>query len=282
MSTSRSVLRISSELAAAGSSRSTRRSLASKAGSSSSASTGPTVYASLLLSRPPLITPTPTQLESTYYQYNASIQHALSNPPAQTNPFYFKSGSLPSRRFQQTQYQYLTETYGSELAGSAPDLGDVPAESPVTPFARDHWEKQDSKRGEKSLERLPDQEVFCIVKSSEGKWEVPRVRLENGENLDDAIARIRGVGGMMDGEKMDSWLVTRKPIGSVESGSETVRSALNISLLHVRVAATDFVDLLPALTYSGWRAKAWQGHTIFRLGMVDSSRGGREIEEPRG
>lgn len=229
MSTSRTVLRLGNQVAAS-SSKSARRYLASKAESTSETTTSssspevqPAVYASLLLSRPPLLTPAPTELESTYYNYTSSIQHALSNPPSQTNAFYFKAGSLPLRRFQTTQHEFLTKTYGEKLAGSALDIGDVPAESPVQAFERDHWVKADSKRGEKSLERHPDQEVFCVVKGGKsGKWEIPKVGLKQGESLDDAIGRIRGVGGMMDGEKMDSWLVTRKPIGSIKNGKETV------------------------------------------------------------
>lgn len=234
MSTSRTVVRLGNQVAAASSSKSARRYLATKAGSasestSSSSEVQPTVYASLLLSRPPLLTPNPTELESTYYNYTSSIQHALSNPPSQTNAFYFKAGSLPLRRFQTTQHEFLTKTYSKELAGSAPDIGDVPAETPVQAFDRDHWVKADSKRGEKSLERHPTEEVFCVVKGDKsGKWEIPKVSLKQGESLDDAIGRIRGIGGMMNGEKMDSWLVTRKPIGSIKSGQETVSRTLII------------------------------------------------------
>jgi hypothetical protein len=158
MSTSRTALRLSADVASTSRSvsRNSRRCLASKAGSATESTTSssdtPTIYASLLLSRPPLLTPTPTALESTYYNYTSSVQHALSNPPSQTNPFYFKAGSLPLRRFQKSQHEYLQSTYGKDLAGPAPEIGEVPAENSVTPFARDHWEQEDSKRGEKSLE----------------------------------------------------------------------------------------------------------------------------------
>jgi large subunit ribosomal protein L46 len=152
------------------------------------------------------------------------VQHALSNPPSQTNPFYFKAGSLPLRRFQQSQSEFLQQTYGKELAGPTPDIGDVPRENPVEALSRDHWEKEDSKRGEKSLERFPEEEVYCVVKGSDGKWEVPKVKVEAGESLDEAVGRIRGTGGMMEGQTMDSWLVTRKPIGSLKSDKEIVSS----------------------------------------------------------
>jgi large subunit ribosomal protein L46 len=228
MSTSRTALRLSADVASTSRSvsRNSRRCLASKAGSATESTTSssntPTIYASLLLSRPPLLTPTPTALESTYYNYTSSVQHALSNPPSQTNPFYFKAGSLPLRRFQKSQHEYLQSTYGKDLAGPAPEIGEVPAENSVTPFARDHWEQEDSKRGEKSLERQPELELYCLVQGKDGKWEVPKVQVEQGESLDDAVGRIRGVGGWMEGQSMDTWLVTRKPIGSLKSDKEIV------------------------------------------------------------
>lgn len=275
MSAPRSVLRLSCDVAAASGSRTVggRRSLASQAASTSKAKSStaspasgqPTVYASLLLSRPPLITPTQSQLESTYYNYTSSVQHALSNPPSQTNPFYFKPGSLPLRRFQQSQHQVLSETYGSELAGSAPDIGDVPAETPVQAFDRDHWVKQDAKRGDKSLERFPEQEVFCVVKDKSGKWEIPRVKLEQGESLDDAVGRIRGVQGWMEGRTMDSWLVTRKPIGSLKSGQDTVRGIHRASGQAVDVMA-DIIRHSSSAHTSSEESPRWDPARHTRLG----------------
>jgi large subunit ribosomal protein L46 len=251
MSTSRSAVRLGADVAS-----SSRRYLASQAGSTPASSTSqPTVYASLLLSRPPLLTPTPTDLESTYYNFTSSVQHAISNPPSQTNAFYFKAGSLPLRRFQQSQYESLKSTYGEKLAGAKPEIGDVPAENPVDFVSRDHWEKEDSKRGEKSLERFPEEEVYCVVKGKEGgKWEVPRVQVEVGESLDDAVGRIRGIGGWMEGQTMDSWLVTRKPIGSLKSDKEIVSTSCKVPLfawpeLTARPSSSDHILWLENPSY---------------------------------
>lgn len=186
-----------------------------------------TLFASLLLSRPPLLTPTPTQLESTYHKYTTSLQHAISNPASQTQNFYFKSGSLPLRRFQASNHAYELSTYGSKIAGKAPELGDIPAETPVVEIARDEWEKKDSARGEKSLERQPEGEVFLLVKGKDSKWGFPRTQVAQGESLEEAVGRIRGVRGQLGGEGMDSWLVTKKPIGSISSASDIV-SSLNV------------------------------------------------------
>ncbi|RSH92615.1 54S ribosomal protein L17 mitochondrial [Saitozyma podzolica] len=168
-------------------SRSARRH-ASSSSSSSSSSAGPQVTASLLLSRPPLLTPSAHPLESAYYAHSSSVRSALSNPaPTQ---FYFKPGSLPLRRFQRSQHQHELETFGPRLAGSAPDVGDVPGEAPVEEVARDHWVKEDSERGEKSLERWPEEEVYCLVKDGK-RWSFPSTTVEKGEGLDEATFFLR-------------------------------------------------------------------------------------------
>ena len=178
-------------------------------------STAPPLRASLLLSRQPLLTRTLTPLESTYYDHTLKLRHALSNPINQE--FYFRPGSLPHRRYQHSEWQYEKAVYGPVLAGKEPEVGDIPPERPVEEISRDHWEKLDSERGEKSLERFPEEEVFCLV-SDGAKWEFPSVEVKEGEALHEAVERITGTEGLMDGNTMDTWLVTRKPIGFTKEG----------------------------------------------------------------
>lgn len=88
---------------------------------------------------------------------------------------------------------------------------------------REEWVEKDSQRGEKSLERFPEQEVFCLVKDGSGKWSFPRTEVEKGEGLDQAVNRgLIGVEGRLGGQTMDAWLVTRKPIGVVDEGGAKV------------------------------------------------------------
>ncbi|WVW82195.1 hypothetical protein I302_104201 [Kwoniella bestiolae CBS 10118] len=190
--------------------------------STSSSSTPPPLKASLLLSRTPLLTPTPTELEQTYYAYSRALRHSLSTPlPTE---FYFKSGSLPLRRYLKAEHEYETETYGERLAGGKPEsIGDIPPETEYEVLPRNHWEQQDIKdgKGDKSLERYPEEEVYCLVQDKQKKWVFPSTGVERLQSLDEAVnERLIGPSGQLDGKGMDSWLVSRKPVGVVRDGEQ--------------------------------------------------------------
>lgn len=186
---------------------------------SASVAGAPVLSASLLLSRNPLLTPSLHPFEKAYYERNFKIRHALSNPVPKD--FYFKTGSLSLRRFQGSEHEMETQWYGEKLAGPAPKIGDVPPEPAHDDVPRDHWAKQDEARGEKSLERRPEEEVYLLVQSK-GKWGFPGQDMQQGEALDEAISRITGTEGSLDGKTMDTWLVTRKPIGVIRDGDKRV------------------------------------------------------------
>jgi large subunit ribosomal protein L46 len=182
--------------------------------------TPPPITASVLLSRHALLTPTPEPLAKAYYDYQTKLRHALSNPVP--TDFYFKSGSLALRRFLESEHAVEEKFYGAKVAGPKPELGDVQPEPPLEEKSRDHWEKADASRGERSLERFPEEEVFCLVQAK-GKWTFPSTSLQAGEGLDEAVTeRIIGVKGQLNGQGMDTWLVTRKPVGLVRNGEERV------------------------------------------------------------
>ncbi|WVR05807.1 hypothetical protein IAU60_002832 [Kwoniella sp. DSM 27419] len=188
---------------------------------STSSSSTPPLVASLLLSRAPLLTPTPTALEESYYAHSRAVSHALSSPlPLE---FYFKSGSLPLRRHLRSEHEYAESIYGPRLAGSEPDVGDIPPETEYQVLARDHWQNAEGEKakGEKSLERFPEEEVYCLVKGGEGKWTFPNTQVGRLEGLDEAITRgVTGVEGSLGGKGMDSWIVSRKPVGLVKDGEQ--------------------------------------------------------------
>jgi large subunit ribosomal protein L46 len=103
-----------------------------------------------------------------------------------------------------------------------PEVGEMPVEDKEVEVDRYKWEKEDAARGEKSLERVPEGEVFCLVER-DGKWELPGVRVKRGESLHDALERgVTGVEGAMKGEGLDTWLVTKKPIGMIKQGEQYV------------------------------------------------------------
>jgi hypothetical protein len=101
-------------------------------------------------------------------------------------------------------------------------VGDLPAELEVEVMERDHWVKADLERGERSLERMPEEELYCLVQR-EGRWEFPRTDVKKGEALDEAVKRgLVGVEGEMGGRGMNSWVVTKKPVGVVREGEDRV------------------------------------------------------------
>ena len=196
------------------------RRLATVSNPPSSSSVVPNVRVALLLSRPPLVLRKPHPLAKAYYEHSFALRHALSNPVATS--FYFKAGSLPLRRFQAAEHAYETATYGAIMAGSRPDVGDLPSETPLE--AAKDWAAEDAKRGEKSLERWPEEELFCLVQNADKSWSFPSTDVRIGEGLDEAVRRgLTGVDGQLGGQGMDSWLVTRKPIGVSKAGDQTVR-----------------------------------------------------------
>ena len=184
----------------------------------------PPLRASLLLSRPPLIQRTPHELETAYYIHSLRMRQALSNHIPES--FYFRSGSLPHRRYKIAAHAFDVAAFGPEIAGPAPNVGEIPEERPIEAMPRDKWWKEDGERGNKSLERYPEDEVFCLVqdKSGEKKWGFPEVVVREGETLHGALETgLTSVDGALGGQTMDTWIVTRKPIGVVRDGQERVR-----------------------------------------------------------
>lgn len=197
-----------------------RRGLATAATTPATAAPATQLTASLLLSRGPLLTPTLHPLAKAYYDRSFKLRHSMSNPTA-TN-FYFKPGSVALRRFQEAEHAREVEYYGTALAGKKPEVGEVQPEPAFEETPRDHWAKADEERGDHSLERYPEEEVFCLVQEK-GKWTFPSTTVKAGEGLDEAVdARIVGPNGSLDGKSVDTWLVTRKPIGVVRDGDKRV------------------------------------------------------------
>jgi len=159
-------------------------------------------------------------MEKAYFDHSLKLRHALSNPvPTQ---FYFKPGSLALRRFQLAEHEVERKYYGDAIAGKAPELGEVQPEPELVETARDHWAKADEVRGDRSLERNPEEELFCLVQHN-GKWTFPSTEVKSGEGLDEAVtARLTGVEGRLGGRTMDTWLVARKPVGVVRDGEKRV------------------------------------------------------------
>ena len=149
----------------------------------------------------------------------------MSNPVPED--FYYSKGSLNHRRYQNAAYERTFDTFGPDLAGKAPDKSDIPSERPLQTFDRDYWAKEDSSRGLRSLERCPEDELFCILQRKDKKWGLPETMMEEGESLHSAVQRgIVGPGAALDGGAIDTWLITKKPVGTIQQGDVRVSRAI--------------------------------------------------------
>ena len=166
-----------------------------------------------------------SDLESTYRAHNSALRLAISNPLPED--VYFSKGSLAHRRYQRAAYDSELDAFGPAIAGKQPNIGEIPPERPAQLLDRDHWANADLARGERSLERCPDEEVFCLVRSkSEEKWGFPEWKMRHNEGLHSTVIdNLTGVNGVMDGKTMDTWLITKKPIGFVRRDQERVSLA---------------------------------------------------------
>jgi large subunit ribosomal protein L46 len=175
----------------------------------------------MLLHRAPLLTPTPTPFEQSYYSYTTRLRLALSNPPPLD--FYYKKGSLTERRFMRSQWTREREAFGERLAGKKVDVGDIPAEEEVHLESRTEGdERAVGTEGRTEVERVGAGHVYLFVKDKRtGGWGLPVGGLEGKEALHEAAVRCVTDGL---GKGMDTWLVTRKPIGVIENEGNNVRS----------------------------------------------------------
>ncbi|KAJ9127793.1 hypothetical protein QFC24_000076 [Naganishia onofrii] len=194
----------------------------------------------MLLHRTPLLTPTPTPFESTYYAYTSRLRMALSNPaPVE---FFYKKGSLTERRFLRAQYEREREVFGERLAGRKVDVGDIPEEEGVKLLKRlESDEPRASVNGAEEVqegdmtkvERVGAGDVYLLVKEkSTGRWGLPVGSLNEKEALHEAAVRNLSEGL---GQGMDTWLVTRKPVGLIQ-GKTPEEHVSRVASRHVKVA----------------------------------------------
>lgn len=128
------------------------------------------IVASALLSRPPLILPLLTPLESTYYAYQRSISRALAKPLATSSAWFLKPNSPSEKTFTSFDAKVVKEM-GQESQEELYAMGREGIEGVSQLIER---ETQSDKAGEvRSLERKLDRTIYLLVKKDrkENNWQ---------------------------------------------------------------------------------------------------------------
>jgi len=169
---------------------------------------------SVILTRSPLLTATPTPFESAYYAYQQRIARALANPfPAE---FYFKKGSVAERRFAIEDREREIAAFGEKARISKRDVeeekleeGMRGAEEGSRPLER--VGEADRTGDVRSLNRMGERSLFLLLKTAgKGAWRFPQGEVLTGEPLHKAAARDLT---QECGPNMQTWIVGRQPVG---------------------------------------------------------------------
>ncbi|KAE9407050.1 hypothetical protein BT96DRAFT_1014451 [Gymnopus androsaceus JB14] len=163
----------------------------------------PTLLTSIILNRAPIITRTPTPFERAYYAYQARLRRALSNPFPYD--FYFKQGSILETRFtteeRKREAESVWEGIRTEQLAEQEGEGErmIPRVHP-----------SDESKDYKSLDRKGKRNLYLLLQENEGAWRFPQGNVKRAELLHQAAQR-----DLLTecGEYMDSWIVSRNPIG---------------------------------------------------------------------
>ncbi|KAJ3482133.1 hypothetical protein NLI96_g7186 [Meripilus lineatus] len=184
----------------------------------SSSSTKPTISTSIILNRSPFLTRTPTKFEQTYYSYHSRIQRALHNPfPLD---FYFKQGSLLEGKFLKEEDVREREAFGGrrneeQAESSQAGVEVIGQEEEVKPMPR--VSEADKTGDVRSLDRNGERNLYLLLRVKDGEnsvWRFPQGGIQEGELLHEAAHRDLK---SQCGTGMDTWVVSRKPIGVYQS-----------------------------------------------------------------
>ncbi|KAH9828636.1 60S ribosomal protein L17 [Rhodofomes roseus] len=193
---------------------------------SPSRSSKASIQAAVVLNRSPIITRTPNPLERAYYAYQSRIQRALFNPFP--DEFYFRPGSILEGQFNAEEKQREKLAFGGPSVKEKPiqtlvDSDDQVGKQQQQPMPRIH--EADIKGDVRSLDRQMERNLYLLVhgKDSAGKdvWRFPQGGVEEGQALHQAAERDLYAEC---GEDMDTWVVSRKPIGVMEPSSASASS----------------------------------------------------------
>ncbi|KAH9951505.1 60S ribosomal protein L17 [Amylocystis lapponica] len=190
----------------------------------------PIINTGIILNRSPFLTRTPTPFERAYYAYHSRIQRALFNPFQ--SEFYFKPGSLLEGQFVEEEKERERAAFGGPVFKKSNVAGDLSLESSViagaagTPEVVVHSKEEDpmpriheadEKGDARSLDRQGERNLYLLVNGKDhagnAVWRFPQGGLTQDELLHEAAERdlIAECGS-----NMDTWIVSRKPVGVYE------------------------------------------------------------------
>ncbi|KZT26324.1 50S ribosomal subunit L30 [Neolentinus lepideus HHB14362 ss-1] len=187
-----------------------------------------TIGISIVVNRSPFLTRIPSRFERAFHAYQQRIERALHNPfPYE---FYFKQGSLLETKFRAEERKRERMTLGApfgtiEPQTSAESKAQSARESAVEALDREEEEiiprrgKADEINDVRSLDRKGERNLYLLLlkkSNSEQVWRFPEGSLQKGELLHESAERnlLKECGVVMD-----TWVVSRNPIGLYKSSS---------------------------------------------------------------
>lgn len=152
----------------------------------------PTLHTAVILNRSPILTRTPTSLESAYYAYQRRIQRALHNPFP--HEFYFKPGSLLESKFNLEERKRDRKAFGPSFGADHPlapgfgvtaqDLKKFGRDEDETPAPRVH--ASDVNGEVKSLDRKGQRNLYLLIEQKTDEaavWRFPEIAVADNELL---------------------------------------------------------------------------------------------------
>ncbi|CAK5279389.1 unnamed protein product [Mycena citricolor] len=204
----------------------------------------PILYTAVILNRAPFLTPSPTPFERAFYAYQQRIRRSLHNPfPSE---FYFKPGSLLEARFNSEERQRERIAWGPTFAKEDDMSAEAKAAEKAAIEQMELQERSDDKlmprvhpsdtaRDYRSLDRKGRRNIYLLVQriGEDGKliWEFPNGVAKSGDMLHEVAQRELASNC---GDSMDTWIVTRKPIGIHKPQLAAVTPSTPQACLHRR------------------------------------------------
>ncbi|KAF5103475.1 hypothetical protein D0Z03_000192 [Geotrichum reessii] len=202
------------------------------------------VFAGLILSRTPIVTPELSDFEKAYYHYQDELERRLMWTFPQY--FYFKKGTLSERKFTAAQKGPVTRQPGVWYPRGVPDIKFnrerrfkqeivIPRENsedgdslsdPIVPNPR--LTEADAKKDTRALTRKLDRTLYLLVQQN-SEWKFPSFSLQAKEPLHDAAERgLRQIGGV----NMKTWTVSNTPAAVIKDTTAKKEFFIKSHIIH--------------------------------------------------